>query len=135
MAPIGLDEEPNLDLRKESVPLPKVRVCLELQTPHHPPVRMLTQICEDLGKGWALLSFPGRNATIGRREGFEGTGRAEGSEEGEGDGEGSGRKAGCLVKDMAGYGVPPGGKRGFFLDRHMRKGYGFAHVVVFLSMM
>lgn len=131
MAPIGLDEEPNLDLRKESVPLPKVRACLELQTPHHPPVHMLTQICEDLGKGWTLLSFPGRNATIGRREGFEGTGRAEGSEEGEGDGEGSGRKAGCLVKDMAGYGVPPGGKRGFF----PRKGYGFAHVVVFLSMM
>lgn len=97
MAPPQLDEEPYLDLGEESVPLPKIRACLELQTPHQLSVRMLAEICENLRKRWARLPVPGRNATIGRREGFEGAGRAEGSEEGEGDSEGSGRKAGCLV--------------------------------------
>lgn len=129
--PLGLDEEPYLDLGKESIPPPKIRACLEFQTPHHLPVRVLAEVCENLRKRWARLPVPGRNATIGRREGFEGAGRAEGFEEGEGDTDGSGRKAGCLVEDMAGYRVPTGGKNDLILVRGLRKRrYGFAHIIV-----
>lgn len=129
---IGIDEEPDLDLGKESVSLPKIRACLELQTPHHPPVRMLAQIYEDLRKGWACLAAPGRNAAIGRGEGSEGSGRAQRSEEGEGDSERGGRKAGCLIQHMAGYWMPTcgiGGTRGLVGLRYLGKGCGFAHAV------
>lgn len=129
-SPLGLDEEPYLDLGKESISLPKIRACVECQTPDHLLVRMLAEICENLRKRWARLSVPGRDATIGRREGFEGTGGAEGFEEGERDSEASGGKAGRLVEDMAGYRVPTGGENDLILVRGLRKWrYSVAHIV------
>lgn len=103
VAPIDVNKEFDLHLGKKSMSLPKVCACLELQTPHHPPVCMLAKVSKDLGERGALLSVPIGDTAVSGGKGREWAGGAVGTEKSEGDGEGGGRTTCRLIEDMAGY--------------------------------
>ena len=118
MASIEFDEEFNLHLREEGVLWPEICARIKLQTPHHPPIRMLPETAEELGEGGTRLRVPDRDAAVCGGKPCECSGTV-GTEEVVGESKGGGWAAGCLIEDMTGYRVS------------LRDGCGLVHFLLF----